>query len=404
MERLKASRYNYYLSEEGIVANTRSGASAILERAVLQALQENRLDRLTQDRQLNLIEKGMLVLAGTDETAKVLEARKRRTNCFRILTTTACNASCAYCYQKDLPCLFMDGWTALQTAAFILRQMQGQREAAELEWFGGEPLLNTEAIDIICSRLRSENLKFMSSITTNASVFSLDLLRRIREDWNLFHVQVTLDGIGNRHDTMKGLIPGTFDRILESLKFLMDQHIFISVRINHTDSAAETELLTFLSQTFAGYSDRLRICISPLYQARGEARIKAMKEILELRKKLCELQFALTDRIFCVNPLRSRCRAAEGGYTIAPDGRLYSCVHCMTDRDCFGTVWKHEENHSAREVFMSRDLTEQCRECLFLPVCLGGCRAAELGRVPMDQCLPDSLVFAEMMRMRFQIN
>ena len=43
---------------------------------------------------------------------------------FRILTTTACNASCSYCYERGTQLVVMNDDTAEQTAAFICEQVK----------------------------------------------------------------------------------------------------------------------------------------------------------------------------------------------------------------------------------------------------------------------------------------
>ena len=294
----------------------------------------------------------------------------------------------------------MDRAAAEQTARFISEKMAGRPDAAQIEWFGGEPLLNTDAIDIICSRLRAEGIRFFSSVTTNALLFGAGLLERAAADWNLLHVQVTLDGIGDRHESVKGFPPGSFDRILDNLRKLMNQGILLTIRVNHTDSGAETELISLLARKWADYKDLFRIDLSPLYQAQGEARCRDMEEILDLRKYLCEAGLTSGEQVFRTAAVTSRCRAADGGYTVAPDGRLYSCVHCMTDNECFGTVWEHQEDHPSRMRFISPELLRQCKQCIYLPFCLGGCRAAELGLARLERCRADSLVFEKMLRMR----
>ncbi len=397
MERLKTSRYNRYLCEHGLVANTRSGAVVRLEQADILALQDGDADGLRPDLRHELVRQGVLVPSDVDELALVLEAWTGRATHFQILTTTDCNGACPYCYQRGMPVSYMDDETAQQTIEFISQHAGGRSEAVQLEWFGGEPLLNTRAIDTICNGLKAKGVLFHSSITTNASAFTPTLMARVPEDWNLVHAQVTLDGVGIRHEAVKGLASGTFDRIVNCLRNLMDQDVAVTIRINHTDFVAEAALLDFLAQALASYSDRMCIVLSPLYQARGEARKRAMGEILELKRRLCESGLVSADLLFRMRPAKSRCHAAEGGFTVAPDGRLFSCAHCMNDQECFGTVWEYDSDHPMRLKFVSRDLADRCLDCLFLPICLGGCKAGELGLVQMDQCLPVSLVFDEML-------
>ena len=67
-----------------------------------------------------------------------------------ILTTTACNAQCFYCYQQRLKPITMDLSTAGELTDFICRQWHnghGDKQLLTIRWFGGEPLVNATIID-----------------------------------------------------------------------------------------------------------------------------------------------------------------------------------------------------------------------------------------------------------------
>ena len=117
---------------------------------------------------------GFYVDENFDEINALIENSKYRLNNFskkkfRVLTTTCCNARCPYCYEAGVKAVTMSAETAEAIADFIL--MQSQRvKTVEIEWFGGEPLLNTQAIDIICSCImerKPSELKFESSMVSN---------------------------------------------------------------------------------------------------------------------------------------------------------------------------------------------------------------------------------------------
>ena len=397
---LKLSRYNLFTDDLQAVSNVRSGAAMTLDPDTFRLLKSGRFLSLPAVRIRELAAGGFLVPADPDEISLVLSGRRRRNHVFRILTTTACNASCRYCYQKSHPPSFMDAAAAAQTARFIAGRAESWDRPAQLEWFGGEPLLNTEAIDIICRTLSGAGVHFHSAVTTNAAALTEELADKALTLWKLIHAQITLDGAGRRHEAVKGLPPGTFDRIIVMIHQLTDRGISICVRVNHTDSAAEAELISLLAREFADARGLLRVRLSPLYQAAGRQRLQAMAEILALRRLLAESGLEPPRRCFGVKPISSRCASAEGGYTIAPDGLLYTCAHCMEKSQCFGSVWECDEDHPARRLFISRDLPEKCLQCLYLPVCLGGCRAAELGLAALEQCSPASLLFEQAQRMR----
>ena len=74
---------------------------------------------------------------------------------FTILTTSACNARCFYCYELGLKNkTHMSLETAEKVAKYIIKHAPKDRSVT-LDWFGGEPLFNHKMISIISSRVRS---------------------------------------------------------------------------------------------------------------------------------------------------------------------------------------------------------------------------------------------------------
>ena len=63
---------------------------------------------------------------------------------FWILTTTACNARCFYCFEKRMPGSDMTMETASRAIEYIQEQADG--ELIKIIWFGGEPLFNYPVI------------------------------------------------------------------------------------------------------------------------------------------------------------------------------------------------------------------------------------------------------------------
>ena len=107
----------------------------------------------------------------------VLESQlKRKINPlgYTIFTTTACNARCFYCYEKDDPKKPMSEKTALDVSEFIAKNYNKTKESnggsvqdVTLSWFGGEPLFRKKCINIICERLKESGIPYRSSMISN---------------------------------------------------------------------------------------------------------------------------------------------------------------------------------------------------------------------------------------------
>ena len=324
---------------------------------------------------------------------------------YKIMTTEACNASCAYCYQNG-GTLFMTAHTAARVADFIVKQLEMDQNspAPEIEWFGGEPLLNTSAIDIICNRLSENRIFFRSTITTNGSLWSEELIQRASVLWNLHRVQITLDGMDAFHDDIKNLPSGSFKHIIRMIHCLIGADIRVIIRINHANDRLEQErnLLRFLKTEFSeeilSTRDMLRVCITPEYTkgtvypdeaVRMTMRLRTEAEVLGLSGKRPGTSVDSPDV-----PHRKRlsCYSCNpDNYTVAPDGSLFNCTHCMTDeqrvgsifQDCSSSVFRED---TVRKSFLRTRLSDKCRRCALVPVCLGGCRIAEMDLAPMAQC------------------
>ena len=175
---LKPSIYNYCFdiddNEIGIF-NSLSKALVALERNEYNSLLHD-ISALPADIITKLEKSNILVPSTVNEhesvnilrTNGILSASE---SVYRIFSTTDCNARCFYCYEKDIVHSYMSNTTADDIAQFIIKHV-GNRSCL-IQWFGGEPLMNTEAIDIITSKLREtlgdRRLRFM--MITNGSLY-----------------------------------------------------------------------------------------------------------------------------------------------------------------------------------------------------------------------------------------
>lgn len=166
-----------------------------------------------------------------------------------LFLTTACNARCEYCYEHGVRPMTMTEQTASDVADYILTHSDHDAPV-RIRWFGGEPLCNSKAIDIIGGRLNAAGLNYTSEAFTNG-----DLLPGITDDqfraWHLRKVQYTVDDIGKEYDRIKGLPGGAYDRICDSIDRVTALGIRVNLRIHYRPGKGPEAPLR-VAETFCG--------------------------------------------------------------------------------------------------------------------------------------------------------
>ena len=151
-----------------------------------------------------------------------------------IITTTKCNARCFYCFEAGYKHYTMTHETAIQTANFIVNNYSGT--PVILHWYGGEPLVNHQVIDIICDILSENNVKFVSEITTNGYLFAESLLEHALLKWNLVKVIVTIDGTEDIYNRAKNYKQNqgenAYGKVMKNLNNLINHDVNTVIRTN----------------------------------------------------------------------------------------------------------------------------------------------------------------------------
>ena len=307
----------------------------------------------------------------------------------RVLTTTACNASCSYCYEQGTPVITMTRDTAKQTALFILKQAVHSNGHVSVEWFGGEPLLNGKVIDTICRELHKTGIWFTSSIVTNGLLMDEKITSERLLSWQLRQAQITLDGPAMVHESVKRFPSDAYEHIMQNISALSERKVRIRLRLNYAGNSEDvSQLISDLKDRFSG-NNHVSAYISPVYFRMKEYPRELMMEVLRLNYMLIDSGLATEKDLFALRERKNRCfMMTEGGFTIAPDGRLFNCSHNMTDEQCVGSIWNYQKDHPVRRAFLSDKLSDECSHCIMLPYCRGGCRIAEMGLADMIQCHP----------------
>ncbi len=162
-------------------------------------------------------------------------APKYRSYSLTVLTSTACNLGCGYCFQNTgqdtrsgvRPPRIRNRRLTSDTIGSILTFTKRQIAQAGLDklaimLFGGEPLLNPRGCVELLSRA-ADIAPTSASMTSNATLLTPTLAKQL-SDLGLRDVQVTFDGDAAVHDQIRVSRSGggTFDLIVENIARVSD--------------------------------------------------------------------------------------------------------------------------------------------------------------------------------------
>ena len=321
-----------------------------------------------------------LVPEGKDECAfylglfRIMHAmvRKKGIKGYTILPTTACNARCVYCYEAGRKQETMTPETVEKTVEFI--RETGRKDGVILAWFGGEPLAAVPVIDAITAKVRAAGIPFTGSVTTNGSLITESLARKMAEDWKIRFAQVSMDGDEADYTARKRYIAeGDFyHKVLNAVRLLAEKGVRVSVRCN-VDEENIGVIGSFLSDLARAVPDRknVDVYLSALNDVRtGEGSLEIWRKIAGSGEMIRAHGFQTGDSRFTLYDFRSRhCMADMGSVVIGPDGGVYACEHCSEDSR-YGNLVTGEFDREAENRFRAADRVRgKCRDCPFLPEC-----------------------------------
>lgn len=291
---------------------------------------------------------------------------------FTILTTTKCNARCFYCYEKDSKGKHdMSNQTALSIAKYI--DDVAPNTEIRLDWFGGEPLFNQKAIDLIVNYLAQKGRTFTSNITTNGYLFDEKLLEKALNKWKLGFAQVTIDGTEKTYNKAKNYIykkdSSPYQRVMNNIQMLLDSDIHVAIRINLDNYNIEDskKLVQEIYERF-GIRDNLNIYLYPIFEEESNKRSAEDEKLLyeglfEIEELIVSLGFRY-DFYPSEQIKTNHCMADSGTHVlISPDGDLGTCEHFI-NKDFFGNINSTKKDYNILNGWREyEEPTYLCEDC-----------------------------------------
>ncbi|SES73665.1 uncharacterized protein SAMN05660297_00447 [Natronincola peptidivorans] len=332
------------------------------------------------------------------------EAFKNRTTVVKALCLHIahdCNIRCKYCFASQGN---FQGERSLMTsdvgkkAIDFLLLNSGNRTNLEVDFFGGEPLMNfnviKEIIDYSKEKEKAYNKNIRFTITTNGVALNNTMMEYINE--NMFNVVLSIDGRKEINDFMRYTVngEGTYDLIVPKLKEMasLRNHENYYVRGTFTrynlDFAQDVLHLADL-----GFK---HISVEPVVATdENDYAIKEedLPKIFQQYEYLAEeyIKRKNSDKNFnffhfmidlnqgpCVIKRLLGCGAGAEYLAVTPDGELYPCHQFVGDKKfSLGDIHQKTLNTSIYESFSNAHVynKEACNNCWAKFYCSGGCHA-----------------------------
>lgn len=312
-----------------------------------------------------------------------------------------CNLKCKYCFAAQGNFHGEKTLMSLETGKKALRflcENSGNRKNLEVDFFGGEPLMNFEVVKELVRYGRviekEYNKHFRFTITTNGILLTDDKIDFINE--NMDNVVLSLDGRKEINDAIRPTLndKGSFDIIVPKFKKLIesrgDKDYYIRGTFTSYNKDFRKDLKEFYNQGFK------KVSIEPVvtdpeepYAIREEDLDEILKEYEEFSKDYIEIRKYDKDFLFfhymidlnqgpCVVKRLVGCGAGSEYVAITPEGEIYPCHQFVGERDfILGTLDTGIINTDLRDKFKCANVInkKECNSCFAKYYCSGGCHA-----------------------------
>ena len=319
--------------------------------------------------------------------------------CMHIAHT--CNLNCSYCfasqgkYHGDRALMsFEVGKRALD----FLVENSGSRHNLEVDFFGGEPLMNFDVVKQLVAYARSiekeagKNFRF--TLTTNGMLIDDDVIEFANRECS--NVVLSLDGRKEVHDRYRVDYAGngSWERIVPKFQKLVEAREGKNYYMRGTFTHANPDFLKDIEKMLElGFTE---LSMEPVVGPESDPSSLTAEDlpiVLEQYEKLAELMlkrhregkpFTFYHYMIdlkggpCIYKRISGCGSGTEYMAVTPWGDLYPC-HQFVGEEKFklGNVFDGVSNFEAQEDFAACNVYSrpECRECWARLYCSGGCAA-----------------------------
>ena len=332
------------------------------------------------------------------------ELKKRTSGVIKALclhVAHTCNLNCSYCFASQGKYhgerALMSFETGKRALDFLIEN-SGTRHNLEVDFFGGEPLMNLDVVKQLVEYARSiekqHNKHFRFTLTTNGLLIDDELIDFANREMD--NVVLSLDGRKEIHDKFRVDYAGngSFDRIVPKFKRLVDARNGKNYYMRGTFTKHNPDFLTDIKVMLdLGFNE---LSMEPVVCAKGDESELTDKEFPLLCEQYESLAKLMLEReregrpfTFyhymidltggpCIYKRISGCGSGTEYMAVTPWGDLYPCHQFVGDEKFkLGDVWNGVDNLEIQNEFMKCNVytRKECNDCWARLYCSGGCAA-----------------------------
>ena len=312
-----------------------------------------------------------------------------------------CNLNCSYCFASQGK---YHGERAIMSfevgkrALDFLVEHSGSRKNLEVDFFGGEPLMNFQVVKDLVAYARSieqeKGKRFRFTLTTNGMLVDDEVIDFANRECH--NVVLSLDGRKEIHDRFRVDFAGngSWERIVPKFQRFVEARggkgYYMRGTFTHANPDFLKDIQTMLDLGFTELSMEPVVCAPDDPSALTEAdKPIVMRQYEDLAKLMLERDREGRPFTFyhymidltggpCIYKRISGCGSGTEYMAVTPWGDLYPC-HQFVGEEQFklGDIWTGVTNHEIQDQFAACNVyaREECKTCWARLYCSGGCAA-----------------------------
>lgn len=312
-----------------------------------------------------------------------------------------CNLNCEYCFASQGK---YHGERALMSlevgkrALDFLVENSGTRTNLEVDFFGGEPLMNWGVVKDIVRYGRelekTHNKKFRFTLTTNGVLLDDDVIDFANKE--MHNVVLSLDGRREIHDNLRKTAngKGSYDLIVPKFQHFIerrgDRGYYMRGTFTHNNVDFTNDIFHMADLGFTELSMEPVVCKPDDPYALTEEDLPVLFEQYEiLSKEMLKREKEGRGFTFyhymidlkggpCIYKRISGCGSGTEYMAVTPWGELFPCHQFVGDEKySMGNIWDGVTNAAVQQEFKlcNAYARKECQDCWAKLYCSGGCAA-----------------------------
>ena len=312
-----------------------------------------------------------------------------------------CNLRCQYCFAGQGGYgqwrMLMSFDVARRAVDFLIAH-SGPREHCELDFFGGEPLMNwhvvQQTIDYVHKQEKKHGKKIKMSLTTNGLLLDKEKVKYLTD--NHISLILSLDGRKEMHDRMRPGVhgEGTYDEIVKNLQYCVanrkGEEYYVRGTFTRYNMDFKPDVIHMIDKGFPAVSmepvvgeDTADYSIKEEDLPRVKAEYDRLAKLFIAREEEGRPFFFFHFNMDlwkgpCLPKRLRGCGAGHEYLAVVPNGDIYPC-HQFVGREGYviGNVYEGLKNFKMMRDFRMNHVFSkpECVDCWAKFFCSGGCHA-----------------------------